>query len=150
MKKSSRATRFRRAIVRYIDSWNLGITVREEKTVGYRFLGTPRRVDIVLGRGGKYLAIEAKLQEEEGTAYQKLSYTLQDARICPIPMIIVFSGAGIKDDMKAALITSGLGIEVGFAPCDTDEENDRIVDRHHLLRQRVCIDLGLDWLDMED
>ncbi|NPV71027.1 MAG: hypothetical protein HPY55_10340 [Firmicutes bacterium] len=142
------ATRFRRAIVRYIGSWDAPIGVREEKNVGYRFVGTPRKLDIVLGCRGKYLGIEAKLQEGPGTAYQKLSYTLEDARACPVPVIIVFSGSGIKDDMKAALITSGIGIEVGFKPHESDEAQDSIIDHHSLLRQRVYIELGLDWFDI--
>jgi hypothetical protein len=144
--EKSRAARFKTAIVRYIESWSEGaIKIREEKTVGYRFVGTPRRLDIVLGCRGRYVGIEAKLQDSPGTAYQKLSYALQDARACPIPVIIVFAGSGIKDDMKAALITSGIGIEVGF---EEGGESDRIVDHHNILRQRILIELGLDWLDI--
>lgn len=147
-KDLSKANRFQKAIVRYITSWGTDIQVREQVNVGYRFVGTPRKVDIVLGYGGKYLGIEAKLQEGEGTAYQKLSYTIADCKRCPIPMLIVFSGNGIKDDMKAELVMSGIGIEVVFEPDNSDPENDRIVDPYSLLRQRVYIELGLNWLDL--
>ncbi len=138
----SRANRFRDAIADYIRSWNEDIDIVLEKIVGYRFVDTPRKVDIVLHRKGRYLGIEAKLQEGSGTAYQKLSYTIEDCLSAPIPMIIVFSGKGIKQDMKAKLISSGIGIEVGF-------DGERIIDKHGILRQRVYIELGLNWLNLE-
>ena len=59
------------------------------------------------------MAIEAKLQETSGSAFEKLSYALDDCMAAPIPSIIVFSGRYIRDDMKAKLISSGHGIEVG-------------------------------------
>jgi len=93
-----RATRFKKAIVRYIKSFGKSIVIKEETVVGYRFVNTPRKVDIVLYRGGKFLGIEAKLQEGAGTAYQKLSYTLEDCLKAPIPIIIVFAGNGIKEE----------------------------------------------------
>ncbi|HHW17852.1 MAG TPA: hypothetical protein GXX30_02990 [Firmicutes bacterium] len=145
---TSRANRFHKAIVRYIQSWGTNIQVREQVNVGYRFVGTPRKVDIVLGYEGKYLGIEAKLQESEGTAYQKLSYTIADCKRCPIPMLIVFSGRGINDEIKAELIMSGIGIEVKFEADDSDPTNDRIEDPYSLFRQRVYIELGLNWLEL--
>ncbi len=109
---------FRDAIVEYIEKWNqkenLGIDVAKEKPVGFRFVNTPRKIDIVLHRNGKFMGIEAKYQGGLGTAYQKLIYALEDCKSSPIPTIIVFSGNGIKDDIKSKLIMSSLGIEVGF------------------------------------
>ena len=66
------------------------------------------------------MAIEAKLQETSGSAFEKLSYALDDCMAAPIPSIIVFSGRYIRDDMKAKLISSGHGIEAvqkGKRPC---------------------------------
>ena len=60
------------------------------------------------------MAIEAKLQETSGSAFEKLSYRLDDCMAAPIPSIIVFSGRYIRDDMKAKLISSGHGIEVAM------------------------------------
>jgi hypothetical protein len=91
------------------------------------------------------MGIEAKLQETQGTAYQKLSYTLEDCKACPIPTIIVFAGNGIREDMRTKLITSGYGIEIKFHPDDTDPAMDFIEDPYNLLRQRIYIELGLDW-----
>ena len=76
------------------------------------------------------MAIEAKLQETSGSAFEKLSYALDDCMAAPIPSIIVFSGRYIRDDMKAKLISSGHGIEVGY-------ENGAIADRYELLKQRI-------------
>ncbi|HBT19949.1 MAG TPA: hypothetical protein DEA47_01035 [Peptococcaceae bacterium] len=140
--------RFRDAIIRYINSWGEDIEVLKEKPVGYRFVGTPRVLDIVLRHGSRYMGIEAKLQESSGTAYQKLSYTLEDCLACPIPTIIVFAGSGIKEDMKSKLILSGRGIEVGFSPDEQNPEKDRINDPDMILRQRVYIELGLDWFKL--
>lgn len=144
----NKGSRFRDALVRYIRSWEEDIDILIEKPVGYRFLGNPRKLDIVLRHGGRYLGIEAKLQETSGTAYQKLSYALDDCFSCPIPTIIVFSGSGIKDDMKSKLVTSGKGLEVGFLPNEDNPELDSIEDHHNLLRQRVSIELGLDWFKL--
>jgi len=140
--------RLRDAIVRYIESWQEEIEILTEKPVGYRFVKTPRTVDIILKHKEKYLGIEAKIQEEGGTAYQKLSYALDDCITCPIPTIIVFSGAEIKDDMKSKLILSGIGVEVKFRPSAKKPSNDKIEDTKKLLRQRVCIELGLDWFKL--
>ena len=145
---AGKGSRFRSAIARYIRSWNDGVDVLEEKPVGYRFVGSPRILDIVLHYNGKYMGIEAKLQETQGTAYQKLSYTLEDCKACPIPTIIVFAGSGIREDMRAKLITSGLGIEIKFLPDNNDPNRDAIEDPFNLLRQRIYIELGLDWFSL--
>ncbi len=141
----NRGTRFKKAIVRYIQSFEEKIDIVEEKIVGYRFVNTPRKIDIVLHKNGKFLGIETKLQEGSGTAYQKLSYTIEDCLKAPIPMIIVFAGNGIKEDMKAKLISSGIGIEVKFIPDNTNPEKDTIKDPYFILKQRVFIELGVNW-----
>ena len=136
---------FRDAIVEYIEEWNqkenLGIDIAKEKPVGFRFVSTPRKIDIVLHRNGKFMGIEAKYQGGSGTAYQKLIYALEDCKSSPIPTIIVFSGKGIKDDIKSKLVMSGLGIEVGF-------EDGQIIEKPPLLLQRICIELGINWLNL--
>lgn len=102
-------------------------------------------MDIVLQYEGKYLGIETKYQETSGTAYQKLEYALADTEACPIPTIIVFAGEGIQLDMKSRLVTSGKGIEVKLRKNDSNSANDMIEDLKGLLKQRIYIELGLDW-----
>lgn len=139
--------RFRDALARYIHSWNANIEISIEKPVGLRFVNNPRFLDIVLkydtGNENKYMGIEAKVQLTSGTAYQKLSYALDDCKACPIPTIIVFAGPYIRDDMKSKLVTSGIGIEVSYDP-----ETGEIIDRENILQQRIYIELGLDWFSL--
>ena len=107
---------FRHALAEYIRGWGEGLAVEEEKYIGWRFIGTPRKLDIVImnPQNCRSMAIEAKLQETSGSAFEKLSYALDDCMAAPIPSIIVFSGRYIRDDMKAKLISSGHGIEVCY------------------------------------
>lgn len=147
IKKTNTGDVFRDALVTYIESWGEDIEVLIEKNVGLRFVDTPRRLDIVLKHDNmgenKYLGIEAKVQTTSGTAYQKLSYALDDCLACPIPTIMVFAGQGINNDMKSKLILSGIGIEV-----DYDPETSAITDCNKLFQQRVYIELGLDWFSL--
>ncbi|MBS4022543.1 MAG: hypothetical protein KGZ79_08980 [Dethiobacter sp.] len=144
---ANRGNRFRDAVIRLIESWNEPIEIKKEVPVGYRFVNTPREIDIVLKHKklNTYLGIEAKIQETEGTAYQKLSYTLEDCLTSPITTLIVFSGKHIKNDMKSKLILSGISIELDFQSDDINNENDSVSDPKNLFYQRVCIELGLDW-----
>ncbi len=142
----NRGNLFRDAIIEYIKQWakqkNYKIDIAKEKIVGYRFLNNPRTIDILLHYNSRFLGIEAKLQETSGTAYQKLVYTLEDCKKAPIPVIIVFSGAGIKNDVKSMLVTSGYGIEVKFT------EDGKIKEDKPILLQRVAIELGINWFDL--
>ena len=90
------------------------------------------------------MAIEAKLQRTPGSAYEKLSYALDDCLASPIPTIIVFAGKEIRADMRSKLITSGIGVEVGYL-LDDEDHICEIVDPLGLLRQRVYIALGMNW-----
>jgi len=144
----NKGDRFRDCLYREILSWNVGIRALTEKPVGYRFVNKSRILDIVLQYEGKYLGIEAKLQETEGTTYQKISYSLDDCLASPIPTILVFAGSGIAMDMKAKLIASGKGIEVDFKPDRLDPQKDTIQDSDSLFQQRVYIELGLDWFSL--
>ena len=146
---ANRGHRFRDAVIRLIESWGEPIEIKKEVPVGYRFVNTPREIDIVLKHKelNTYLGIEAKIQETVGTAYQKLSYTLEDSLASPIPTLIVFSGKQIINDMKSKLILSGIGIELDFYSDDENNVSDYVLDPKNLFYQRVCIELGLDWFD---
>jgi len=132
---------FRDALINKIKSWKLPkLNIYKEPYVGSRFVGKKRKMDIVLECEGKTLGIEAKTQQTSGTAYQKLSYTIQDALITPIPSIVVFSGNGIKQDVKAQLLSSGIGLEVEWSP------QSGFGSGLDILKQRISIELGLEWL----
>ena len=136
---------FKEAIIQAVKEWNLdGVKIYSEVFVGSRFVGKKRKLDIVLSRGSLSLGIEAKTQQTGGTAYQKLSYAIEDARRCPIPTIIVFSGDFIEQDVKAQLVSSGLGIEMEWNPEAGFGWGPEI------LKQRIMIELGLDWLSEQE
>ena len=136
---------FRDNLIYEIKSWKLPeLHIYKEPYVGSRFVGKKRKLDIVLEYKGKTLGIEAKLQQGPGTAYQKLSYTINDALITPIPTIIVFCGGGIEQDLKAQLLSSGIGVEVEWSPEKSFSAGSDI------LKQRVLIELGLDWLSDQE
>ena len=136
---------FRKTIEEYINSWGEPLEILHEVNVGLRFVNTPRRLDIIIRNkdNNKFMAIECKAQFTDGTAYEKLSYALDDCLASPIPTILVFAGEKIRDDMKSKLVMSGVGLEV-----KVNVENDKIIgfeDPFNLLRQRCYIELGLNW-----
>ncbi len=136
---------FRDSVVEYIDSWSENIEVLKEVNVGARFIGTPRRIDIVVRNkdNNKYVGVECKVQFTDGTAYEKLTYALDDCISAPIPAIIAFAGPKIRDDMKSKLIMSGYGIELVY---DEDLNGERkLKDPQNLFRQRCYMELGLNW-----
>ena len=137
---------FRDRVTDYINSWGESLEVLQEVNVGCRFVGTPRKLDIVIRNkdNNRTMAIECKVQLSAGTAYEKFSYALEDCIAAPIPTILVFAGTCIRDDMKSKLIMSGRGIELEFYA----NNNGAITlfnDPHNLLRQRCYIELGLNW-----
>lgn len=136
---------FRDAVVDYINSWGANLEVLKEVNVGARFIGTPRRIDVVVRNkeNNRYIGIECKVQFSEGTAYEKLPYALDDCESAPIPAIIAFAGPEIRDDMKSKMIMSGYGIELTY---DDDGSGNRVLkDPNNLFRQRCYIELGLNW-----
>lgn len=133
---------FQKAIIETIRSWNIPhLHLYSEVAVGSRFVGSRRKIDLVAEYQGKTVGIECKTQQTSGTAYQKLSYTLEDAHKTPIPCIIVFSGHHIQPDVKAQLVSSGLGLEIEWSP------EEGIGFGKDILKQRILIELGLPWLN---
>jgi hypothetical protein len=137
---------FKDSLIQVILNWNLKeLKVYSEVYVGSRFVGKKRKLDIVLSANNKTLGIEAKTQQTGGTAYQKLAYAIEDSKRCPIPTLIVFSGEFIEQDVKAQLVSSGIGIEMEWTP---EKGFGFGLD---ILKQRVMIELGMDWLlEQED
>ncbi len=132
---------FRDELIKQIKSWNItDLQIYAEVYVSSRFVGKKRNIDIVLKYHDKTLGIEAKTQQTSGTAYQKLTYSIEDAKRTPIPTIIVFSGKAIEQDVKAQLISSGIGLEVEWSP---ETGFGAGLD---IFKQRVMIDLQMDWL----
>lgn len=136
---------FKDSLIEAILNWNLkDLKVYSEVYVGSRFVGKKRKLDIVLSHNNLSLGIEAKTQQTGGTAYQKLAYAMEDSKRCPIPTLIVFSGEFIEQDVKAQLVSSGLGIEMEWTP------ETGFGFGLDILKQRIMIELGMDWLQEQE
>ncbi len=140
----------RDSIVRYIASWGAGLSVKTEVNLGMRFMGTPRRIDLLVynPRNNKAVGIECKLQQTSGTAYEKFNYALEDCLASPIPTLLVFAGNEIRMDMRSKLILSGIGIEVGYRLSEDGEQIECILDPGDILQQRILMELDLNWFDI--
>ena len=140
----------RDAIVKYIASWSAGLAVKTEVNLGMRFMGTPRRIDLLVynPKNNKAVGIECKLQQTSGTAYEKFNYALEDCLASPIPTLLVFAGNEIRMDMRSKLILSGIGIEVGYRLSEDGERIECILDPGDILQQRILMELDLNWFDI--
>ncbi len=92
----------------------LGLEVHEQFRVGHRLWGAGRRIDVILkgGPNSKTLGIECKFQKKSGTVEEKIPTTIRDIEAWPIDGIVVFSGEGFTENMKAFLISTGKAIEL--------------------------------------
>jgi hypothetical protein len=92
----------------------LGLESSEQVRVARRIWGAKRHIDVVLTHPGtrKTLGIECKYQAVGGTAEEKIPSTIQDIAAWPIPGIVVFSGAGFTENMKAFLLSTGKAVEL--------------------------------------
>jgi hypothetical protein len=91
----------------------LGLEATEQVRVARRIWGAKRHIDVVLTHTAtrKTLGIECKYQGVGGTAEEKIPSTIQDIGAWPIPGIVVFSGIGFTENMKAFLLSTGKAVE---------------------------------------
>lgn len=139
---------FKNKVAELIKSWDPeNIEYLTEVNLGMRFDKTPRKIDIVIYHKltNKTLGIECKLQRTSGTAYEKLPYALDDCLNSPVATLIAFAGGEIRADMRSKLITSGVGIELGYK-LNKYRTITSVLDPQNIFRQRVYIELGLNWL----
>ena len=91
----------------------LGLEASEQVRVARRIWGAKRHIDVVLTHPEtrKTLGIECKFQGVGGTAEEKVPSTIQDIAAWPISGIVVFSGTGFTENMKACLLSTGKAVE---------------------------------------
>lgn len=91
----------------------LGLDAAVEVRVGRRVWGARRVIDVVLKdpESRLSLGIECKYQGGPGSAEEKIPATIEDIRAWPIRGIVVFSGAGFTDNMRAYLVSTGMAVE---------------------------------------
>lgn len=139
---------FRDAVALYIASWGIqSIGILQEVNIGLRFIGTPRRIDLLVYNtaNNKTVGIECKLQQSPGSAYEKLSYALDDCLAAPIPTILCFAGNEIRQDMRSKLVMSGDALELGYNLSEDGTSIAEILDPADLFKQRVLVELQLPW-----
>ena len=92
----------------------LGLESAEQVRVARRIWGAKRHIDVVLTHPltRKTLGVECKYQAVGGTAEEKIPSTIQDIAAWPIPGIVVFSGVGFTENMKAFLLSTGKAVEL--------------------------------------
>lgn len=93
---------------------SLGLEVREQVKVARRIWGAERRIDLVLTNPEDHrrLGLECKFQSSAGSAEEKIPLILQDIQAWPIPGLIVFTGEGFSDNMRAFLVASGKAVDL--------------------------------------
>src|SRR5580693_6585662 len=91
----------------------LGLEVREQFKVARRLWGAERRIDVILKdpKTSKTLGVECKFQGVGGTAEEKIPSTIQDIEAWPIDGLVVFTGPGFTENMKAFLISTGKAVD---------------------------------------
>ncbi len=92
----------------------LGLAVDSQVAVGRRIWGARRKIDVVLKHPETRvsLGIECKFQGTSGSAEEKIPATIDDIRAWPIRGIVVFSGAGFSNNIRAYLLSTGKAVEL--------------------------------------
>ncbi len=82
-----------------------GLQVFREVSLGKTIIGKNRRVDIFALHEPtqKALSIECKFQGGNGTADEKVPYTLDDLEAMRIPACVVYAGDGFSEGIKHML-----------------------------------------------
>jgi len=90
----------------------LGLEVDRQVRVGRRIWGSERRIDLVLRyrQSGKRLGLECKHQKTPGSAEEKIPAVIKDIAAWPIDGLVVLSGEGFSDHMKAFLLSTGKAV----------------------------------------
>ena len=87
-----------------------GVAVYREVSMGKSIIGKNRRIDVFVVHEGtqRALAIECKYQGSQGTADEKIPYTLNDIAALRVPACVVWAGEGFSQGVKHMLEGSHL------------------------------------------
>jgi hypothetical protein len=100
-----------------------GIKVYSEIFMGKSIIGKNRRVDILVldKTQNKAIALECKCQNVNGTADEKVPYTLNDAEAMQMDAYVIYGGDGFSKGIIHMLEASELAC---YAVPNDDDEND--------------------------
>lgn len=103
-----------------------GLKVYREVTVGKSIIGKNRRVDLLLVDEvqNRALAIECKFQDTQGTADEKIPYTLDDMRALPMGGCVAYAGVGFSSGVLHMLQSSELAAYCLPDPDDLSSDRD--------------------------
>lgn len=73
-----------------------GTAVYREVSIGKSIIGKNRKVDLLVLCGERAYAVECKYQESQGTADEKIPYTLSDMAALPMGGCIAYAGGGFS------------------------------------------------------
>ncbi len=100
---------YKRLIAQYVvKEYGSKVKVYDEVNIGTSIIGKQRRVDflIVEPLTNRALAIECKYQDSNGTADEKIPYTLQDMATLRMPAAVVYAGVGFSEGVLHLLQSS--------------------------------------------
>lgn len=87
---------------------NRDAVVYREVSIGKSIIGKNRKLDILVHAGDHAFAIECKYQESQGTADEKIPYTLADLRALQMGGCVTYAGNGFSPGVVHMLEASEL------------------------------------------
>jgi hypothetical protein len=108
-----------------------GLAVYREVSIGKSIIGKNRKLDILVLAEPRAFAIECKYQESQGTADEKIPYTLADLAALQMAGCVTYAGAGFSPGVIHLLEASELAAYCLPAPDLTPSRTTRELD--HLL-----------------
>ena len=125
-KNTSQGHTYKEAVGHYIAKTfgHRGVLVYTEVPLGYTVIGKRRKMDLLVieQQTGRVLAIECKSQDTQGTADEKIPYTLADLQSLgrSLPAIVVYRGEAWSKGIEHMLESSPIAVRCD-PPTDMDE-----------------------------
>lgn len=112
-----------------------GAAVYREVSIGKSIIGKNRKVDLLVLAAERAFAIECKYQESQGTADEKIPYTLSDMAALPMGGCVAYAGGGFSPGVVHMLEGSELAAYClpaapELAPGRTTRELDHLLAMH--------------------
>ncbi len=112
-----------------------GVEVYREVSIGKSIIGKNRKLDILVLCAGDGFAIECKYQESQGTADEKIPYTLDDLAALQMNGCVAYAGDGFSPGVIHMLEASELAAYClpaadSLAPGKSTRELDHLLAMH--------------------
>jgi hypothetical protein len=114
-----------------------GLQIYREVSLGKTIIGKNRRIDVFLVSELNHsaFAIECKYQDSQGTAEEKIPYTLNDMLAMPMKGCVVYAGMGFSKGVLHMLEASEIAAycwpdPANLSPSDRTKEFDHLLAMH--------------------